>query len=149
MKNIYYWYCKFITVLYWQHNRSVAVKYGFYEFSPLSLLDLDIGHFLEWSPGKGNDSQTLLSIFHKHIVEIWWNCKRKGYSDELSYLNAWVYVKVYLAWSLPVLDLDSEAIISGEPLTNKSKCWLPRVLAMTDILCNLDENVNWRIIPTS
>ena len=45
--------------------------------------------------------------------------------------------------------LHIEVIISGEPLAKRSKWELSRVLAMTDILCNLEENGNWRRIPTS
>jgi len=48
-----------------------------------------------------------------------------------------------------VWDLDSDAIISGAPLTYRSKCILPRTRAMTDIRCNLEENVNCLRMPTS
>ena len=50
---------------------------------------------------------------------------------------------------LPDSFLDNEATISGDPLTNTSIFWAPRVLVITLILCKLEENGNCLITPIS
>jgi hypothetical protein len=49
---------------------------------------------------------------------------------------------------LPVDESQSDRIFSGDPLQNRTKSASPRVLVMTAILCNEEENGNCRMIPT-
>ena len=74
-----------------------------------------------------------------------------------AWLKSWFYQSSVVSmdlplnslWDAPVSGSESEAIISGAPLAYRSKCWDPRVRAITDMRCKRDEKVNWRSTPIS